>query len=230
MAAQEQVDQTVVQANGKPLIYYRGVAGGRIDRAAAAYIEGYTPFLLVGHSVAGEEQLIPYNLVTRWYWIDADTGEPVSEHVLRKAWLDGDKYRREIMDAFDTSENCLLEIEELRLDTEQKVEVVRSNLRQAGVAVPEIRGEIRSYHIHHNVTHGELVNRDCNVCHPQEDAAPGNFELSHYIPPGNVMPQKATGEKIILDGRWEVTEAGKLILVRNRGAAESYRAQKAEKQ
>jgi octaheme c-type cytochrome (tetrathionate reductase family) len=229
MAAQEQVDQTVAQANGKPLIYYRGVAGGRIDRAAAAYIEGYTPFLLVGQSVAGEEQLIPYNLVTRWYWIDADSGEPVSEQVLRKAWLDGDKYRPDIMDAFNANEDCLLEIEELRLDTEQKVAVIRSNLRQAGVAVPEIRGEIRGYHIHHNVTHGELVNRDCSVCHPEEDAAPGGFNLSPYIP-GNVMPEKAAGEEITLDGRWEISEAGKLILLRNRGAAESYRAQNAEKQ
>jgi hypothetical protein len=228
MAAQEQVNQTVMQPNGKPLIYYRGVEGGRIDRPAAAYIEGYTPLILVGKSVAGDEQLIPYNLVTRWYWIDAENGEPVSEKVLHKAWLDGSDYRTEIIDAFDANRNDLLESGELRLDSDQKVEVVRSNLRQAGVVAPEIRGEIRSYHIHHNVTHGELVNRDCSVCHPDKDAGPDQFELSPYVP-GKVMPEKATGETVIFDGEWKITEGGKLIFTRNRGVVQTYQALKAEK-
>jgi len=229
MAAQEQVDQTVVQLDGRPLIYYRGAEGGRIDRPAAAYIGGYVPFVLVGKSAAGKEQLIPYNLVTRWYWVDcANDDAPVSDEILRSVWLNGENYRADIIHAFDTNKDGSLQPGELRLDNEQKVEIVRGRLKEAGVDKPRIRGEIRSYHIHHNVTHGSLVNRDCTVCHPDQDAGLGEFELSPYVP-GGVIPKNAAGEQVTLDGTWEITEDGRLMLFRKRGAAASYQALKAEK-
>jgi hypothetical protein len=228
MAAQQQLDQTVVQLNGRPLIQYRGVEDGTIDYAAATYIEGYIPFVLVGQSVAGEEQLIPYNLVTRWYWVDADSGEAVSDEVLRQAWLDGDNYREDIIAAFDADGDGSLVGAELRLVNDTRIDLVRAQLKQAGVGRPEIRGEIRSYHIHHNVTHGELVSKDCSVCHPEKHAAPDRFELARYVP-GNVLPEEVVGEAVLFDGKWEIDEAGKLIFTRSRGAAQSYQALKAER-
>jgi hypothetical protein len=112
---------------------------------------------------------------------------------------------------------------ELRLDSPGKVETIKALLVRAGVAEPRIEGRIRRYHIHHNVVHGDLVNRDCSLCHAGDGKKPEPFELAAYVP-GGVMPELPGGAEDQRDARLEVATDGRLMLVRNRDPAASYKA------
>ena len=77
------------------------------------------------------------------------------------------------------------------------------------------------YHIHHNVRHGNRVNRDCTVCHPDTDKELPAFELAPYVP-ANMKPVLVQeSAEIILDGKWQVTDDGALQFVPNNGVATS---------
>jgi hypothetical protein len=195
---------------------YRGVEGGRIDRPAAAYITGYQPLLLVGQTASGDAQVLPYNLVSRWYWVDDDSGAVVAAQTLRQAWAEGDRYRDDILAAFDGNGDGRLDDRELRLDDDTKVNALRAALQALGVGNPQIRGEVRSYHIHHNITHGALVNRDCSTCHAEPGEAPRRFQVADYLP-GGVMPEPLAGEQVRYDGSWQLSGDGRLEFVRERG-------------
>lgn len=224
MAAQEQVDNTVVGVDGRGKVVYRGVEGdGYIERPAEAYIDGYRPVLLVGRTGEGGDRLIPYNLVSEWYWIDGANGERVSQAKLQEVWLKDGNHRPKIVAAFDLDADGILSDEELRLDSPGKVETVKALLMRAGVAEPRIEGEVRSYHIHHNVVHGDLVNRDCTVCHAEDDETPPPFELAHYVP-GGVVPELVDVVPSRLGGRLEVAADGRLELLRDRDPSSSYKA------
>ena len=224
MAAQQQVDNTVMGVDGRGKVIYRGVEGdGYIERPAEAYVGGYRPILLIGRTGEGDDRLIPYNLVSEWYWVDGASGERVPDASLREAWLNSGAHRPKIVAAFDMDADGILNDEELRLDTPGKVEAVRALLVRAGVADPRIRGEVRRYHIHHNVVHGSLVNRDCAVCHAEDGKLPNPFELARYLP-GDVMPETVPGVQGGLGGRMEVTADGRLELRRDRDPSSYYKA------
>jgi hypothetical protein len=221
MAAQQQIDDTVVRLDGRPQVFYRGAEGGRVERPAAAYIAGYQPLLLVGETGAGERQVLPFNLVSRWYWVDGDQGKALDAEVVRQAWIQDGRYRDSIMTAFDRDGDGQLNDQELRLDSDSKLAAVSEALRALGVSGPEIRGEVRSYDIHHNITHGALVNRDCASCHSDKDAPARRFEVAGYLP-GGVMPEPLGGEQVRYDGSWEVSADGRLEFVRERGIGDSF--------
>ena len=224
MGAQQIVDSTIMQPDGSPLIGYRGIEGGRMDGTSRAFIRGYRPLLRVGKSVQGGYQVLPYNLVSHWYWTDGDDHEPIEPAQLRAAWLDGDDYRADILDAFDANHDGRLDHGELHLDSNTKQILVKERLRAAGVRNPHIRGEVRAYHIHHNIRHGDRVNQDCTACHPESGAEPGGFELAPYVPGGvkPVLMQETT--EIFLDGTWKTTGDDRLDFVPERGAAQSWQA------
>lgn len=225
MAAQEQVDGTVMLLDGGPQIHYRGILHGSIRKGTKAYIRGYRPLLRVGKAYAeGDNKVLPYNLVSEWYWVDAGSGERVPDEQLRQAWLLGDAYRPDILQALDANQDGALDDGELRLDAEAKVFLIRENLREAGVKKPEIKGEVRAYHIHHNVTHGHLTSRDCMACHPQGEGDLRSFAVAAYAP-ARVKPTLIDTGQLILDGDWSIAvEDGSLLFVPARGAAESFQA------
>ena len=220
MAAQQSIDYTVVQPDGSPQISYRGVTGD-IRNASKAYIDGYRPLLRVGRNVYGEHQILPYNLVSRWYWADGEGHEPIPQHLLRRAWLDGEGYRAAIMEAFDADQDGQLAAEELRIDNHSKLVLIKERLREAGVSNPTMRAEVNAYHIHHNVRHGDRVNRDCTVCHPDSVSDLPAFDLAPYVP-ANIKPvlvQEST--EIVLDGKWQETASGVLQFVPDNDVATS---------
>ncbi len=221
MAAQEMIDRTVARIDQKPQISYRGIKEKHIEHPASAFIEGYKPLILVGKSVDGADKLFPYNLVAEWFWVDGKDGQEVPERLVRSAWLSEGRYHKPILRIFDDNGNGQLDNDELRIDTAEKIAVISDRLIKSGVKIPEIRGQIRSYHIHHNVTHGNLVNRDCTVCHEQKPAEPTSFELSPYLP-GNVLPQKVVGEGLTLDGKPTLMEDGSLKFIRDRPLSDIY--------
>jgi hypothetical protein len=220
MAAQQSIDHTVMRPDGSPQVSYRGVTGD-VRNASKAYIQGYRPLLRVGKNVYGEHQVLPYNLVSRWYWTDGEGNEPIPQELLRSAWLDGEDYSATIMEAFDTDRDEQLAADELRIDNHAKLVLVKERLREAGVKNPVVRGEVNAYHIHHNVRHGNRVNRDCTVCHPDTEKDLPTFDLAPYVP-ANMKPvlvQENT--EIVLDGKWQVSADGALQFVPNNGVATS---------
>ena len=222
MAAQQSIDATVVRPDGTPQPSYRGVDGD-VQDAGTAYIRGYRPLLRVGTDARGEQQVFPYNLVTRWFWVDQDSGEQVAADILAHAWLGDEGYAEEIMQAFDANRNRKLEADELRLDDYSKVVLIKERLRDKGVKNPVIRGEVRAYHIHHNVRHGNQVNRDCARCHSKENEGVPAFSLSPYRP-DNMAPSLVTDTTdIVLDGEFLINSDGILQFVPDHDVAQSYR-------
>ena len=220
MAAQQSIDHTVIRPDGSPQVSYRGVSGD-VRNASKAYIEGYSPLLRVGKNVYGEYQVFPYNLVSRWYWADGEGNDAIPQSLLRSAWLDGEHYSETIMEAFDTDQDEQLAADELRIDNHTKLVLIQERLREAGVKNPTVRGEVSAYHIHHNVRHGNRVNRDCTVCHPDTVANLPTFDLAPYVP-ANMKPvlvQENT--EIVLDGKWQVSADGALQFAPNNGVAAS---------
>jgi hypothetical protein len=223
MAAQQSIDATVVRPNGRPQPAYRGIDGDAQD-ASTAYIRGYRPLLQVGTDAQGDHKVFPYNLVTRWFWVDQVSEKEVAADILTRAWISDGAYDKEIMQAFDTNRNGKLEADELRLDNSSKVVLIKERLRANGVKNPVIRGELRAYHIHHNVRHGDLVNRDCTRCHDEGEQAATAFTLSPYRP-GNVEPSVAADStNIVLDGELLINDNGALQFVPDHDVAQSYKA------
>ncbi len=223
MAAQQFIDATVVWPDGSPQVTYRGVVAGDVSDVAEAYIGGYSPLLSVGRNVHGKKQVLPYNLVSRWYWIDGDEHRPVSPELVRGAWLDGPSYNGDILEAFDANRDGRLDGTELRLDSDAKILMIEDRLKARGVNKPAVRGEIRAYHIHHNVRHGDDVMRQCEVCHADDESHMQTFELASYLP-GGVEPVLAEAfREIALDGKLETTAGGRLQFVPTRNVAESYK-------
>jgi len=222
MAAQQFVDATVIWPDGSPTIGYRGVRSGDVGSVADAYISGYTPLLRTGRSVSGNYQVMPYNLVTKWYWADADTQEPVSAEIVRKAWLDGQTHAADILTVFDSDRDGRLDSSELRLDSDSKISMLKQRLDAQGVNRPTVRGEVRAYRIHHNIRHGEMVNRRCETCHSNDLNNSQAFDLATYVPGGvePVLLQELSG--IRLDGELETTANGVLRLLPARSVSESY--------
>jgi octaheme c-type cytochrome (tetrathionate reductase family) len=207
MAARQDIDRSVMLPDGSPVIHYRG-ADGDVRDTSRAYIRGYRPLLRVGRNVYGENQVMPFNMVTTWYWRDGEA--PVSQAQLRKAWFAADGgYVPEVLMAFDRDGDANLHATELRLDTDARVSLIRDRLREAGVDNPMLHGEVQPYHIHHNVRHGREVSRDCDICHagPDEQA---DFRLSDYLP-GGVKPVMIQDvNPVEMDGHWQVGNDGGL--------------------
>jgi len=234
MAAQEQIDATVARLDRQPQRSYRGIEGGRIDDPVTSYIEGYRPLLLLGTTADGSDRVIPYNLVTEWVWQDSASGGTVPNDTVRAAWIEGDAYRPGVLAAFDRNGDGRLDDGELRLDDSVKIALIRANLLELGVQQPEIVGRVRSYHIHHSVTHGDQVGRDCSGCHEPDKSkavqtAEPEFELAPYVP-GGVVPSQLAGEGVRLEGEWQVTADGRLVFKRARSLATSYQRLKQEGQ
>jgi hypothetical protein len=224
MGARQAIDATVMQPDGSPLVSYRGIDDTDLANLSMAYITGYQPLLRVGKSVLGRNQVLPYNLVSKWYWTDGDSHDPVTAAQLRAAWLADDGYAAEVLNTFDADGDGQLSRQELRLDDNTRLMLIKERLRTAGVRNPQVRGEVRAYHIHHNIRHGDRVSRDCSACHLDAKTALPGFDLAPYVP-GEVKPvlvNDPTG--ITLDGNWETAADGGLRFVPGRGVAESWQS------
>ena len=151
-------------------------------------------------------------------------GEEVAADILARAWLSDEDYPEEIMQTFDTNRSRKLEADELRLDDYPKVALIKDRLLANGVKNPVIRGEVRAYHIHHNVRRGNRVSRDCARCHSNEKEGVSAFSLSTYRP-GNMAPSLVTDTTdIVLDGEFLINSKGALQFVPDHDVAQSYKA------
>lgn len=178
------IDATVVTADGRPLVEYRGVARGEDESFNAAYAQGYSPILLPHRGAGGETKLAPFNAVDNWFWSDGPAGSAIQADLLARAYLEDDHYAPQFLAAFDADHDGRLGPSELRLDTASKTDLVRSRLRALGVHDPRIRREVSFRPVAHGVQAGAQVQRDCASCHGRRSRLSAGLKLASYVPVG----------------------------------------------
>lgn len=187
LPARQQVDASVIRQDGDYAITYRGLADGTVDALGTAYVTGFRPLLIKQADVEGTERWIPVNLVSRWYWVDAAAGEPVSKEQLQQAWLENGRHRPQVVALFDADGDGLLQDAELRLDSTAKFELITRLLIDQGIKSPQLRARVDAHHLHHNVALKE-AQRDCRRCHERQEGEV--ITVAEYVP-GNLLPGDA---------------------------------------
>ena len=184
-AALEQSDWTVLTLGGEAQTTHRGVEGECGN--PRDLMTGYEPILLSREGADGRARLAPFNLISSWYWVYGDPRRPVRIEDLKAVYLDADGYQDDVLSAFDADNDGVLDETELRLDSQDKTELIRGKLQAAGLDEPEIVGEVQPYNISHNVVPGEWATRECEACHSQDSRVSAAMSMGPYVP-GGVVP------------------------------------------
>jgi thiosulfate reductase cytochrome b subunit len=178
------IDATVITADRRPFVQYRGMDPRENESFNAGYAQGYSPILLPHRTPDGETKLAPFNVVDTWFWADGPTGSALQTDLVTKAYLEDDHYVPQVLSAFDANQDGRLSPSELRLDAASKTDLVRSRLRAFGVHDPKIRREIAFHAIVHGVQAGEQVQGDCARCHERQSRVNAGLALASYAPVG----------------------------------------------
>lgn len=219
------VDETVITAGGGPRYEFRARNTANGKNLNTAYTEGFQPFLL-SHSEEkpGAEEITgvrdgisPVNLMIRWRWTDG-SGKAVPFGLVKGVYLDGTKYRADIINVFDADGSGGIEPDELTLDTEEKIDFIRKRLADAGVKVPLITGAVEPYRVNHDIAHEKSIAPDCLACHSGGSRFGAGVELASFRPAGaemNKAGSAAMGGLIFhLDGTIKA-ESSKMRLVKD---------------
>ena len=214
LPARRQVNASLLTADGNYIVSYRGLTEGNPGDLARGYSVGYRPLLMKWPNAESALKWMPINIVSRWYWAEAATGEEVSKEQLKAALFDGTGYRPEVVAAFDTDGDGKLHPTELRLDSEYKIALMRTLLTNQGVVEPDLMASLRAHHLHHGMTLGD-AQRDCTGCHASKDALadPGYFELATHLP-GGILPSVFHDLPETIAEQWQLTADGGLRLAR----------------
>lgn len=178
------VDSTVVTAAGAPRVEYRNMDATAQGNPNARYIRPYQPFLFVD---AVDGKLAPYNLITEWRWVSGPSKTPVALATVASAFLEQGAYAKEVVAAFDSDHDGSISAEELKLDSDAKVQLIKSRLEARGVQDAAVEGVVTKHEIHHGVMANEWVARDCDSCHKERSRLNADVPLSSYQVAG-VMP------------------------------------------
>ena len=205
--ARRRFDWTVITSDSNASIECRGVEG---DFATVdTLIEGYQPVLLPRSDVDGSTRLVPHNLVSAWYWVAGAPERPVLMRDLEAVYLDSEGYAGEVLQSFDVDNDGELSREELKLDTPEKVELIRDRLVKQGLKEPRIKAEIQPYGVHHDVATGLWATKDCQTCHEKGSRLTKPMLLSSYVP-GGVEPVLVGDANVSLNGEIFRNEDGRL--------------------
>lgn len=202
--ARQSNDWTVLTVDGTAKTECRGVTSvGGTDNPDL--YTGFAPVLLPREEADGTLTLAPHNLVTTWFWVYGDPARPVPLRDLRAAWLEGDAYHPDVVQAFDADGSGSLDDGELVLDDEAKVALIAARLEAQGLDAPRIEGEVRPYTISHNVTTDEWAIKDCDTCHSADSRLAARVLLAGSIPNG-VLPGFAGGADVAAGGELVVDD------------------------
>lgn len=205
--AYQQVDWTVIHPDGTMQSTLRGTDGDPTQ--VNTLITGFSPLLLPQERIEGGTPLMPFNLISFWYWVQGNPQRPVRLADLKAAYLNGDTYRDDVLAAFDANDDGTLDDAELRLDSPQKEDLIRQNLEALGFSTVQIKAEVQPYSISHNVTNGEWATKDCTVCHSSTSVVAAAMPLSDYTP-GGVNPALPNGSSVTYAGQVMPSENGGL--------------------
>jgi len=211
--AVKSIDKTVVTLEGKATVEYRNVAnnGNNIN---TRLIGKFEPFLFP-YEKNEKNKVAPFNLVTNWFWISKD-GKIVSDKLIKKAYLSGNNYSSDIMKTFDSNKNGKIEQIELRLDSEAKIDLIKTKLSKLGIKEPTVKGNIETLKISHGVMGSSEMTRQCSSCHGKDSQLGKNISLSSYTPAG-VTPtfSKEKHKKTTVNGTITKLDDGSLSIERD---------------
>ncbi|MEW6085384.1 MAG: cytochrome b/b6 domain-containing protein [Chloroflexota bacterium] len=193
-------DWTVLTLDSEPFKTCRGVDGE--PNQVTSLVTGYKPVLLNRTNIDGKQLLAPYNLITTYYWVYDDVNgnkRPVRLFDLESIYFENGKYATDILSAFDADMDGALSDIELKIDSSEKVELVKSKLVALGLNNPRIEGLTQPYSINHNVTRGEYAVNDCQTCHNDESRITQTINLSEYAPFG-ILPTFDTANNVNASG------------------------------
>ena len=215
-------DHTVVTTEGGPRMEVRGLREREWNTPSTWLLAGYQPYLLAEQSEGGR-RFAPYNLVTRWDWVQGEEAQELPAELLRRAWLDADGlHRDEWVELFDDDGDGRLATSELRLDSDAEVQAIRASLVTLGADNPRIRGEIRAYPVRHGVVQLRWAAASCESCHGGSSRLEESIPLTHGPFPGGVMPTATPETLELLNGRPVETVAGRFQVSPGRDTPGSY--------
>jgi thiosulfate reductase cytochrome b subunit len=218
-SALQQLDWTVIRPEASPQVECRGTDGE--NGSLTALIIGYTPTVLPGPDASGETRLAPFNLGASWYWMYGDPPRPVPLSDLQSAWIQDGAYHPDVLSLFDRNGDGALDGTELRLDSQEKVELIAARLEAGGLEAPRIAGEVQPYRLSHGVASGEWATRDCQTCHSQASSLTQAFKLASYIP-GGVLPAFTPDSRAAAEGKLYESADGALYYQPQTGEAGLY--------
>lgn len=213
------VDSTVVTADGGPRIEYRGESKDQShgDSLNTKFLAGFQPALFPhvnkNPNDPRDQIISPFNLVTYWSWRSAKTKEAVPAETVKEAFLTGNNYRPEILKALDKNNDNRLDASELVLDTPEKIQAVKNNLKAAGVQDPEIIGVIKAFKVDHGIRNAKHMKRDCSYCHGEKSTFGNDVILALHAPAG-IVPLPERGALAKINGSIEKDQTGALFLAR----------------
>ncbi|MGD8806026.1 MAG: cytochrome b/b6 domain-containing protein, partial [Chloroflexota bacterium] len=144
-----------------------------------------------------------------WFWVHGDPERPVPQRDLEAAWLDGDDYHPEVLNAFDANGDGWLDDSELVIDSDEKEAFIVTRLEALGLSNPRIVGEIQPYSINHTVTHGEWATKDCRTCHGDDSLITQPTMLADRIP-GGAIPTFIGDSSVETPGLLTTSDSGEL--------------------
>ncbi len=207
-SANEQHDWTVITLDSSAPTECRGTAGGDVGEIGTL-ITGYTPALLPRANVDGTESLSPHNLITTWFWVYGSPQRPVRLTDLEAAYLEDGDYHPGIILRFDADGDGILSKEELRIDTPEKEDFVKTRLTLLGLDSPRIVGEVQPYTVSHDVAARDWATKDCTTCHGKDSRITEPIQIASYTP-GNNMPEFVRDSNISFTGEIYTGEDGAL--------------------
>jgi thiosulfate reductase cytochrome b subunit len=201
-------DWTVVTLNGGAVETCRGVDGD--PSAITSLVTGYQPVLLNRTNIDGETLLAPYNLITSFYWVYDDANgnkRPLRLLDLEAVYLENGNYAADIVSTFDADGDGQLSNDELAIDTEVKLVLVRDKIAALGLANPRIEAVTQPYSINHNVAQGRDAVNDCKACHDAGSRISQPIKLADFAP---AMPYFDLDNNVNGSGDFIIAEDGAL--------------------
>ncbi|HTP51120.1 MAG TPA: cytochrome b/b6 domain-containing protein [Anaeromyxobacteraceae bacterium] len=216
--AVEMVDATVVTTTGLPLVRYRNLTRAPGEPLNTATVRPLRPLLVEREEADGVRRLAPVNPVSRFRWISGLDRVEVPGDLVAQAFLDGQGYAAQVLQAFDANRDGRIDEQELRLDSAAKVDLVARRLRALGVSEPTIEGTLEVYPLSHGVPARERALRDCTACHAGSSRVAEDFLIAGYLP-GGTPPRPREGSKVELAGLLAIQSDGSLMLHRDQDSA-----------
>jgi hypothetical protein len=173
-------------------------------------VDGYRPTLIPRPDATGKLRLAPHNLVSSWFWVDAETNRPVDRELLVRAFLVDGQLHPTVVTALDATGDGEISDTERGLFAPHQVEAIAARLREVGVADPRIRGSVQPFGVHHGVATGEWATRDCRSCHGRDSRVSEEFFLADFAP-GGVIPEPVEDSGLVFAGEIGLTECGHVV-------------------